>query len=191
MVGCFLRSASMSNDELDTFPPPSLRQPLATVASLLKERKQTISVAETAAGGLISAALLSVPGASAYYKGGLTLYTLESRIAFGGWTEDNLKDYKGPTTEIVAGLATHVRKTLNTSFTISESGTAGPTGGTTRNRTPGYVALAIAFEHGVHTKEVDTGKTDRNKNMIAFAEEALKFLAEVLTGSGKEGGPNL
>lgn len=84
----------MSNDELDTFPPPSLRRPLATVASLLKERKQTISVAETAAGGLISAALLSVPGASAYYKGGLTLYTLESRIAFGGWTEDNLKDYK-------------------------------------------------------------------------------------------------
>jgi len=89
-----------------------------------------------AAGGLISASLLSTPGASSFYKGGLTLYTLESRIAFAGWTEASIKDYKGPTPQIVAGLADHTRSTLNTTYVVSESGTAGPTGGTTRNRTP-------------------------------------------------------
>jgi PncC family amidohydrolase len=121
------------------FPPDSLREIVQEVASLLKERKETISVAETAAGGLISATLLSYPGASGYYKGGLTLYTLESRMAFAGWTQETLKTYSGPTPAIVAGLAEHTRSTLGSTYAVSESGTAGPTGGTTKNRTPGYV----------------------------------------------------
>ena len=86
------------------FPPEPLAAIAAEVADLLKSRKETISVAETAAGGLISAALLAQPGASGYYKGGLTLYTLESRIAFAGWSQENIKDYKGPTPGIVSGL---------------------------------------------------------------------------------------
>lgn len=64
------------------------------------------------------------------------MYTLESRLKFGGWTSENLKDYKGPSTEIVAGLAEHTRHTLGSTYAVSESGTAGPTGGTTKNRTP-------------------------------------------------------
>lgn len=64
------------------------------------------------------------------------LYTLESRIAYAGWTEENLKDYTGPTPEIVKGIAENVRPKLDTTYTICESGTAGPTGGDTRNRTP-------------------------------------------------------
>jgi hypothetical protein len=67
-----------------------------------------------------------------YYQ----LYTLESRIAYAGWTEENLKDYKGPTPDLVAGLADHTRKTLGAGYVIGESGTAGPTGGTTKNRIP-------------------------------------------------------
>lgn len=76
------------------FPPSSLRSVLQEVSTLLKNKHLTISIAETAAGGIISAALLSVPGASGYYRGGLTLYTLESRIAFAGWTQNDVKDYK-------------------------------------------------------------------------------------------------
>ncbi|KAJ4347229.1 uncharacterized protein N0V89_011168 [Didymosphaeria variabile] len=86
------------------FPPPELREITQEVASLLQERKETISVAETAAGGLISAALLSFPGASAFYRGGgLTLYTLESRVAFAGWKKEDIEGYAGPTTDIVKG----------------------------------------------------------------------------------------
>lgn len=76
------------------FPPPAIVPLITQIAAILTERKQTVCVAETATGGLISAALLSVPGASVYYAGGLTVYTLASRIAFGGWTQENLKDYK-------------------------------------------------------------------------------------------------
>jgi nicotinamide mononucleotide (NMN) deamidase PncC len=64
------------------------------------------------------------------------VYTLESRVAFAGWTQDNITGYKGPTTDIVAGMASHVRSKLGSTYTISESGTAGPTGGDTPNRTP-------------------------------------------------------
>ncbi|KAH6658105.1 competence/damage-inducible protein-like protein cinA [Truncatella angustata] len=168
------------------FPSESLRTLVQEIASLLKERHESVSVAETAAGGLISASLLSYPGASGYYKGGLTLYTLESRIAFAGWTKDSVKDYTGPTPAIVAGLAEHTRKTLGSTYTVSESGTAGPTGGQTRNRTPGYLALAVSSEKGTATREVETGLGgDREANMLRFAEEGLKLLKDVITGKEK------
>ncbi|KAF1942438.1 hypothetical protein EJ02DRAFT_345444 [Clathrospora elynae] len=168
-----------------SFPPEELRQIVQEVATLLKERKETISVAETAAGGLISATLLSLPGASGYYKGGLTLYTLESRIAFAGWTQESIADYKGPTAEVVTGLAEHTRKTLGSTYTISESGTAGPTGGHTRNRTPGYVALAVAREGSTVTREVETGSAEREGNMVRFAVEGLKLARDVIKGDEK------
>ncbi|KAI9717412.1 MAG: hypothetical protein M1812_004764 [Candelaria pacifica] len=163
------------------FPPQSIRQILGEVAGLLKQRKETIAVAETAAGGIISASLLSTPGASGFYKGGLTLYTLESRLAFAGWTEETKKGYKGPTLEVVSGLAENVRKTLGSTYAVCESGTAGPTGGATRNRTPGYVALAVSSEQGTITREVETGLGgDREQNMVAFAVESLKLLRDVI-----------
>lgn len=109
------------------FPPPALKQAAEAVAKLLLERNETISVAETAAGGLISAALLSIPGSSRFYKGGTTLYTLESRVAFAGWTQASIDNYHGPNPDLVAGLAKHVRGTLGSTYTIGESGTAGPT----------------------------------------------------------------
>ncbi|KAM3088417.1 hypothetical protein ACMFMG_000061 [Clarireedia jacksonii] len=118
------------------FPPRKVRDVVVEVAKLLKERGETVSVAETAAGGIISASILSTPGASGIYKGGLTLYTLESRIAFAGWTQESIKDYRGPTPQVVEGLAVNVREKLGSTYTICESGTAGPTGGDTRNRTP-------------------------------------------------------
>ncbi|KAF7594308.1 hypothetical protein BBP40_009708 [Aspergillus hancockii] len=167
---------------MSEFPPSSLRQLIQEVYELLKTKKETISVAETAAGGLISATLLSVSGASAVYKGGLTVYTLESRIAYAGWTLANLENYNGPTPAIVAQMADHVRHTLGSTYTVSESGTAGPTGGTTRNRTPGYVAVAVSTAHGTYSREVETGSDDRAKNMVAFAEEGLKLLRDVLVG---------
>ncbi|KAL4948907.1 hypothetical protein BDW69DRAFT_85222 [Aspergillus filifer] len=166
------------------FPPANLQTLAHEIFVLLKSRNETVSVAETAAGGLISASLLSVAGASAIYKGGSTVYTLESRITFAGWTKANLENYSGPTTDIVSGLAEHTRKTLESTYAISESGTAGPTGGTTRNRTPGYVALAVSTPHGPVTREVETGSNDRAGNMVRFAEEALKLLRDVLNQSG-------
>lgn len=169
-----------------SFPPAELHEILSEVTTLLKSRKETISIAETAAGGLLSAALLSQPGASGYYKGGLTLYTLPSRIAYAGWTQESIQNYTGPTTDIVSGLAQHVRKDLESTYTLSESGTAGPTGGSTPNRTPGYVALAVDTERGTFVKELSTGLGgDRIANMVRFAVEGLTLLRDVIKGDAK------
>lgn len=164
-----------------SFPPPELLQIVTEISSILKSRKESIAVAETAAGGLISSTILSQPGASSIYKGGLTLYTLPSRIAYAGWTQETIKAYAGPTTDIVSGLAQHVRKDLESSYAIAESGTAGPSGGSTPNRKPGYVALAVASPRGVFVRELNTGlATDRSGNMVQFAYEAMKLLKDVL-----------
>ncbi|KAL5345688.1 hypothetical protein ACLOAV_009442 [Pseudogymnoascus australis] len=110
-----------------------------------------------------------------------------------GWTEEDTKSYSGPTLGVVSKLAENVRPKLDSTYTVCESGTAGPTGGTTRNRTPGYVALAVATPEGTFTREVDTGSADRAENMVNFAVEALKLLIDVIKGewdvkaSGKEG----
>jgi len=116
------------------------------------------------------------------------LYTLESRINYAGWTQENIANYKGPTTEIVSGLGKKVRADLGSTWVLAESGTAGPTGGNTRNRTPGYVALAVVGEEGVWTREVETGTKDRVENMLRFAEEGIKFLLEVVKGEVKPDG---
>jgi len=172
------------------FPPPALREAAEEVAALLRERKETISVAETAAGGLVSAALLATPGASKIYKGGLTLYTLESRIAFAGWTQENIDNYDGPTPQLVAGLAAHVRKTLKSTYCVGESGTAGPTAsGKAPNRQPGYVALAVVGEKGASSKDLETDcGDDRQANMVAFAVEALRLVKEYISTNGDRDG---
>ncbi|KAK1818024.1 hypothetical protein LTR12_007549 [Friedmanniomyces endolithicus] len=173
----------MSTQPDHDFPPADLRPILHQISTLLKSRNETVSIAETAAGGLISSSILSTPGASSIYKGGLTLYTLPSRIAFAGWSQETISNYKGPTTEIVTGLARHVRKDLESTYTIAESGTAGPTGGATPNRKPGYVALAVDCEQGTFVRELDTGLgTDRVGNMKRFAVEALTLLRDVIKG---------
>jgi nicotinamide mononucleotide (NMN) deamidase PncC len=74
---------------------------------------------------------------------------------------------------------------LKSTYTVSESGTAGPTGGKTRNRTPGYVALAVSSEKGTFTREVETETREREVNMVAFAKEALVLLRDVIKGDAK------
>lgn len=168
------------------FPPPELRDILHQITTLLKDRNESVSIAETAAGGLISSSILSTPGASGIFKGGLTLYTLPSRIAYAGWSQETIANYRGPTTDIVSGLANHVRKDLESTYTVAESGTAGPTGGATPNRKPGYVALAVDCDKGTFTKELSTGLgPDRVGNMVRFAVEALTLLKEVIQGEAK------
>ena len=109
-----------------------------------------------------------------------------------GWTDADTQNYKGPTPEVVTKLADNARKALGSTYTVSESGTAGPTGGSTRNRTPGYVALAVSREGAeTVTREVETGSQEREGNMVRFALEALWLVRDVIKGEGegeKKGG---
>ena len=153
--------------------------PLAEkIAARLIERKETVGVAEGSAGGLISAALLAVPGASAYFVGGAVVYTGAARGAFTGISLDDMKAQGiRPASEPYAALlAQRIRERLNTTWTLAEAGAAGPSGN--RYGDPaGHTCIAVA---GPSPRAVTlrTGSNDRRANMHAFAARALTLLAE-------------
>ncbi|OTB02362.1 hypothetical protein M426DRAFT_322790 [Hypoxylon sp. CI-4A] len=168
----------------NVFPPPSLKALAEEIVSILTAKGETVSVAETAAGGLISASILSVPGASKVYKGGLTLYSLESRLIFGAWTQTDVDNFNGHNVENVGKLAENVREKLNSTWAIGESGTAGPTGGNTRSKTPGFAVVAVNSAKGTSGTELETGHNRRDDNMIEFTTAALKLLKGAIGESG-------
>jgi nicotinamide-nucleotide amidase len=151
--------------------------PLAEkIAARLIARKETISIAEGSAGGLISAALLAVPGASAYFMGGAVVYTASARSAFAAITPDDMKGMRPASEPYAALLAKHTRERLNTTWALAEAGAAGPTGN--RYGDPaGHTCIAIAGP-SQRAFTLRTGSSDRRANMRAFAMRALELFAE-------------
>ena len=150
----------------------------AAVGEALKARGETVMVAESACGGLISAALLAVPGASTYYRGGLVLYTYESRKKFLSQAGKDPFDGITPSSEdYAAAMARAARATLNPTWAISEVGTAGPTAG--RRHGPGHACIAVDGPLA-RAVTIETRLSDRVTNMQVFARAALDLLAALL-----------
>jgi len=148
------------------------------IGSLLTERGQTVAVAESTTGGLVSAALLWVAGASKYFTGGGVVYTLRSRTALAGVPAEQYANYRGTTPEMLADLAEAMRARLDATWGIAESGLAGPTGG--RSGAPaGRTTLAVAGPIS-RTSVIETGSADRGENMSRFATEALRYLRDAI-----------
>ena len=144
----------------------------------LKERGETVAIAESSAGGLISAALVAQPGASVFFIGGAVVYTLESRRTLLGIPDEAVKGLRASTEGYALLAARAVRDRLQTSWALAESGASGPTG----NRygdPPGHACIAVsgAAERAL---TLATGEADRVENMLAFAERALRLLAETI-----------
>jgi nicotinamide-nucleotide amidase len=144
------------------------------VGALLKERKQTLAVAESSAGGLINAALVAVPGASAYYLGGAIVSTLKGRSALLGLTAEDLANIRSASEPFAQLLARRVRENLGATWGLSETGASGPSG----NRygdAPGHACIAVSGPvEAVITLE--TGSADREANMWTFARTAIELL---------------
>jgi len=148
------------------------------IAIRLIERKETIAVAEGSAGGLISAALLAVPGASAYFVGGAVVYTGAARNVLAGIGADDMKGIRPASEPYAALLARRMCKQLNTVWGLAEAGAAGPSGN--RYGDPaGHTCIAVAG-HVERAITLRTGSDDRRTNMFAFAQRALELLAEQL-----------
>lgn len=153
--------------------------PLAEkAAALLKARKQTIAVAESSAGGLINAALLALPGASAYCKGGVVAYTRDAMLALRDVTPEMLATVRGGTEDNALFRARTIRARFNADWGLSESGTAGPTG-SRYGYDAGHCVFAVA---GAVEKSLtlETKSADRQANMYAFSEAALKLLIQAI-----------
>lgn len=149
------------------------------IGELLIKGEQTISVAESSTGGLISANLLAVPGASAYFKGGSVVYTLASRRAFLDLDRDKLSGLKPLTEEMVLEFAKSAREKLNATWGISELGAAGPAG-TPYGHGPGISVIGISGPTTASTT-IETHSDNRAENMLAFTQGALELLESTLT----------
>jgi nicotinamide-nucleotide amidase len=157
---------------------PSLLPMSQAIGELLKARKETVAVAESSTGGLIAAALLAVPGASAYFLGGTVLYTHKAREALLGIELAAHPGMRASTEAYALLCATAMRERLGTVWGIGESGATGPSGN--RYGDPaGHSCIAIAGPK-TRTITLETGKTDREDNMWRFAHEALTLFEQVL-----------
>jgi PncC family amidohydrolase len=153
--------------------------PLAQeVGDLLKARNEKIAVAESAAGGLINAALLAVPGASSWCLGGAVLYTRQSRLALKDMHEDMFKGMTGSTEVYALFMARAVRERFEAQWCLCETGTAGPAG-SRYGYAPGHACFAVAGTIE-RTLTIETGGDDRVSNMYAFAKAGLALAVDVL-----------
>ncbi len=151
-----------------------------TVAGLLVERAQTVAVVESSAGGLVSAALLSIPGASAYYLGGTVPYSLPSAQALLSLRTEEMSGLRGASAPFVECLATSIARILRADWAVAEAGVAGPQ----PNRygdAPGQSWICVAGRGGIQaTEQLRTGSGIRRANMIAFAAGAMALLERQL-----------
>ena len=152
------------------------------IASLLKARAETIVIAESSTGGLVSAALLCVPGASAYFLGGAVVYTTTARKQFLEIGENTMAGMRASTQPYAILLANTARMRFGANWALGESGASGPAG----NRygdAPGHCCIAVTgpAERAI---TLETGQDDRAANMLAFSAAALDLLESALTQAG-------
>ena len=150
------------------------------IGGALRERGETVAVAEGSAGGLVSAALLSVPGASAYYVGGTVIYTVTASRAWMSGEVDVPPGMRGATEVFATYLTASVRRKVATTWGVGEAGAAGPAN--PYGDPAGHSWIAIDGPQ-TSTRNVLTGRDDREDNMVAFTAAALQLFAEVL-GAG-------
>ncbi len=154
----------------------------AKIAERLIARKESVAIAESSAGGLISAALLSVPGASAYFLGGGVIYTANARAGLMGITPEDLTGLRPSTEAYALLLAGRVREKLSAVWGIGETGATGPTGNRYGDAS-GHVCIGISGPVP-HALTLETASTDRQANMRAFGAAALEGFLVALDRAG-------
>jgi PncC family amidohydrolase len=159
-------------------PEPRLMALAKQVGERLVARGETVAVAESSAGGLISAALLAVPGASAFFRGGAVVYTKDAKMTFLRLDEKTATEPRAATEGHALVLARGARAVLGASWGLGETGATGPTG----NRygdAPGHACIAVTGPRE-RADTVETGHGDRATNMETFAWVALELLNDLV-----------
>lgn len=153
------------------------------ISGLLVDRGEKVSVAESSSGGLISAALLWVPGASRYFAGGGVVYTLTSRTELAGADPKQYENYRGTTPDMLQSLAESMRSRLASEWCVAESGLAGPTGG--RSGAPAGKSTVCVVGPVTRTEAFETGTDDRGENMVLFTTRALRLFRDALVEANR------
>ncbi|WOB07577.1 CinA family protein [Piscinibacter gummiphilus] len=151
------------------------------IGDRLVARGETIAIAESSAGGLISAALLSRAGASSYYLGGAVVYTRRAFRRFTTLTADDMAGLRSSTVPYARLMARHQRERFRASWGLAETGAAGPEGNPYGDPA-GHSCLAVDGPVMLD-RLLRTGTADRATNMVSFAMAALELLDEALAAA--------
>jgi PncC family amidohydrolase len=162
----------------DHLNPPSLETLALRVGTALRDRGETVSVTESSSGGLVSAALLAIPGASAFFVGGAVVYTKQARLSLLGLSGGDMQGLRAETEPYARLIAGRVRDNLGTTWGLGESGAAGPKG-SPYGDSPGHVCLAVVGNSATSATR-ETGLENRTQNMDLFARYLLALFEEVL-----------
>ncbi len=151
----------------------------AEVGEALKAAGQTVAVAESSSGGLISAALLSVAGASRYYLGGAVVYTGKARMALMDLPREAVAGMRSASEPYALLLARTARERHGATWGVSETGAAGPTGNGYSDAA-GHTCIAVSGPVEFATT-IETASDDRKANMRAFTAAALRALQTAMS----------
>jgi len=148
------------------------------VGDLLREEGWTLSIAESCTGGLICDLITNVSGSSDYFMGGMITYSNESKEKYLGVPLNDIKRYGAVSRPVAKKMAQGVRKGFNTTFGLSTTGVAGPTGGTKRSPV-GRVFVGLAKGERTWVWKLDL-KGNRREIKKKATEKALQFFYEKL-----------
>jgi nicotinamide-nucleotide amidase len=150
-----------------------------TIGDLLRQKGWTLSIAESCTGGLVCDRITDVSGSSGYFIGGMVTYSNESKSKHLGVPSKDIKKYGAVSPQVAKKMAQGVRKAFNTTFGLSTTGVAGPTGATKRSPV-GRVFIGLAEGRKVLVKKLDLQGTRREIKEKA-TENSLHFFYELLT----------
>ena len=151
----------------------------AEVGARLKSRGETVAISESSSGGLISAALLAVPGASAFYRGGGIIYTPSAFRGLMQLTKDDLGDMRSSTEPYALLMARTIKERCRSVWGLCETGASGPTGNGYGDAA-GHTCIGLIGPGTEQSQTLETGLSDREENMRLFAKEALEALLSQL-----------
>ena len=160
---------------------PDLSSMAASVGALLKETEQTLAVTESSCGGLLSACLVSIPGASAYYRGGAVVYTRFAQRGLLQVPDSAMTGIRASSEPYALLNARTVRESLDTTWALSETGASGPTGNSYGD-SAGHACIAVTgpVERAI---TLETGDDNREANMWVFAKAAFDLLEQCVRES--------
>jgi len=148
------------------------------IGDLLRKKGWTISISESCTGGLICDRITNVAGSSDYFEGGMVNYSNESKAKHLGIPLDYINRYGAVSPQVARKMAQGVRKAFHTTFGLSTTGVAGPTGGTKRSPI-GRVFIGLAAGRRVWVKQEDF-KGSRREIKEKASEKAIQIFYEKL-----------
>jgi PncC family amidohydrolase len=174
----------MTTVSIDVRPDQSIFAVSQRIGEQLKERRQTVAVAESSTGGLLGAAFTDVPGSSAYFLGGVIAYDNRVKIEQLGVPAATIERVGAVSAETAEAMASGVKRLLGADLALSVTGVAGPGGD--EHKPAGLTFIGVAGPEAITERHELTGNrwSIRRQTVLAALNLLNRTLARVPEGRG-------